>query len=38
MNPQHKKIWNLTYSAFLNMDLCAFLSISIDYLCELGDV
>ena len=32
MNPQHKKIWNLTHSAFLNMDLCAFLSVSIDYL------
>ena len=32
MNPQHKKIWNLTHSAFPNMDLCAFLSVSIDYL------
>lgn len=25
MNPQLKKIWNLRYSAFLNIDLCALL-------------
>lgn len=29
MNPQHRKIWNFTYSTFLNTDPCAFLSVSI---------